>query len=185
MCCGSFVLVISASEPQAFEFFARVMECYRRMPLVATKEEPTKSQLLLENGGRLLALPNNEKTVRVYSSVNRLVIDEASRVPDTLYGAVSPMLAVSKGRKTLLSTPFGQRGFFYNEWMNGTNWRRMSVPWNKCPRIPASFIDSERRQHGDIWVRQEYECEFLSIQSSMFDVAAFATLIDPTLRPTY
>jgi hypothetical protein len=44
-----------------------------------------------------------------------LVIDEASRVDDTLYLAVRPLLAVSGGRLVALSTPFGKRGWFHDE----------------------------------------------------------------------
>lgn len=180
-CAGSFVLVVSASEAQAYEFFARTLKCYNRLRVVEPIEEPTKSQLLLSNGGRILALPNNEKTVRVYSNVGRIIIDEASRVPDTLYGAVSPMLAVAKGRKTLLSTPFGKRGFFYKAWTEGIGWRRKKIPWNLCPRISKSFIESELREHGQLWVEQEYECQFLDLVSGIFDVEAFAGLVDSSV----
>lgn len=175
-CCGSFVLVVSASEAQAFEFMERVLQCFDDLPLVNVTHQ-SMSELRLENGARVLALPNNERTVRVYSAVDRLVIDEASRVPDTLFGAVSPMLAVSGGRTTLLSTPFGKRGFFYKEWTEGTQ-RKMRVPWFKCPRIPEAFIEEERRKHGDIWVAQEYGCEFLDLVSGVFNVDAFADCVE-------
>ena len=45
-----------------------------------------------------------------------LILDEAARVPDELYAALRPMLAVGGGRLVLLSTPFGKRGFFWREW---------------------------------------------------------------------
>jgi hypothetical protein len=178
MCCGSFVLVVSASEPQAFEFARRVYEIYDRCPLVPMVGERSMSQMQLENGARMLALPNNERTVRAYSSVDLLVIDEASRVPDQLYGAVSPMLAVSKGRQILLSTPFGKRGFFHQEWSTGRGWSRACVPWRMCPRIPPEFVEAERTKHGELWVRQEYEAEFLDVVSGVFDAEAFAELIE-------
>ncbi len=58
-----------------------------------------ESQLKIElaNGSRILCLPGEEATIRGFSP-NLLVIDEASRVPDDLYRAVRPMLAVSQGR---------------------------------------------------------------------------------------
>jgi hypothetical protein len=45
-----------------------------------------------------------------------LIVDEASRVQDALYQGIRPMLAVSGGRIVLLSTPWGKRGFFFEEW---------------------------------------------------------------------
>lgn len=182
LCCGSFVLVVSRSQDQALEFHRRVMGLYYRLPLVEPTEDPTKSQLLLQNGARLLCLPNNEATVRCYSKVDLLVLDEAARVPDNLFGAVRPMLAVSGGRTVALSTPFGQRGWFHKEWTEGRHWQRKEIPWWSCPRIPKSFINDEREKHGELWVRQEYGCEFLSIEESYFNVEAFGELIDADLE---
>ena len=60
--------------------------------------------------------PGTEGTVRGFSRVALLVIDEAARVSDPLYYAVRPMLAVSGGKLVALSTPFGQKGHFWQEW---------------------------------------------------------------------
>lgn len=188
-CLGEFVLVLSPSDDQSKEFNDRVLKFHRDLNLVAPSAEPSKHELKLVSGGRTLALPNNERTVRSRSAVDLLVIDEASRVPDVLYGAVRPMLAVSGGRTVLLSTPFGKRGFFWKEW-NGEGmggWRRHRYTWQTCPRIDPAFIEDERRSHGDLWVKQEYECEFHSTSAGFFDVDAFRELIDPRLEvlPTW
>ena len=178
-CYGWFVLVVSPSDEQSKEFMARMLEYHGENQLVNLVGEPTKHELLLRGGGRVLARPNNERTIRVYSKVDLLIIDEAARVPDQLYGAVRPMLAVSGGRTILLSTPFGQRGFFHDEWVGEgqTDWRRHKVKWNQCDRIPKSWIEQERRSRGDIWVKQEYECEFLSTSGACpFDIEAMMNL---------
>jgi hypothetical protein len=70
-------------------------------------------RLELENHSRIISLPGQEQTVRGYAGVSLLIVDEAARVPDDLYFAVRPMLAVSNGRLIALSTPFGKRGWFY------------------------------------------------------------------------
>jgi hypothetical protein len=54
---------------------------------------------------------HNEATIRGFSGVAPLIVDEASRVSDELYQAIRPMLAASGGEILLLSTPFGKRGF--------------------------------------------------------------------------
>lgn len=183
-CMGGFVLVMSPSDEQSKEFIARVRKFSLELQLIECLEEPTKHELLLVGGGRVLGMPNNEATVRGRSAVSLLVVDEAARVPDNLFGAVAPMLAVSKGRTALLSTPFGQRGFFWREWIGegGINWRRHSYTWRECPRLSPEFIESEKRKHGELWVRQEYDCEFISVDSSYFDVEAFRGLVDPELK---
>ena len=56
-----------------------------------------------------MALPGDEETIRGHSGAALLVLDEASRIPDVLYKAVRPILAVSGGTRMALSTPFGAR----------------------------------------------------------------------------
>ena len=68
------------------------------------------------NGSRVIALPGKEATVRGYSGVDLLVIDEAARVADELYYSVRPMLTVSGGRLVALTTPWGKRGWFFETW---------------------------------------------------------------------
>lgn len=63
---------------------------------------------------RPLALVSSSPTSR-----RQLIVDEAARVPDELYHAVRPMLAVSGGQIVLLSTPFGSPGFFFDMWEDG------------------------------------------------------------------
>lgn len=165
MCCGSFVLVIAQALDQALEFHKRVMKLYSANPVVEFLERPTKTRLLLANGGELQCRPHNEGTVRSRSAVNLLVIDEASRVDDEMWSAVRPMLAVSRGRTCLLSTPHGKRGFFWNEWDRGKGWKRKQVSWRQCPRITPEFIEEEREKLVD--VEEEYECMFRDSDGTM------------------
>ena len=71
------------------------------------------------------------------------------------------MLAVSNGDLWLMSTPKGKRGFFSDMWHAGGEWERILVTGPECPRIPADFLEKERREGGEKYYRQEYLCEFL------------------------
>ena len=66
-----------------------------------------------------MGLPGTEGTVRGFSAVSMLLIDEAARVQDATYKSLRPMLAVGKGDLWLMSTPRGQRGFFYEYSVHG------------------------------------------------------------------
>src|SRR5262249_30741255 len=139
------VLLVSRSHRQSRELFRLMTGFFGRLrgPL---RRRQTQEGLVLANGGRIVCLPCKEETVRGYSHVNLIVLDEAARVPDDLYRAVRPMLAVSKGRLICLSTPYGPRGFFHDAWVNGRDdWRRIEVPAAKVPRIGAGFLEEERR----------------------------------------
>lgn len=178
-CLGGFVLVVGPSDQQALEFHERLMGHHKELQLCQPSAEPTKHELRLVSGGRVVAVPNNERTVRSKSAVDLLVVDEASRVPDSLYGATRAMLAVSGGQTVCLSTPFGRRGFFYDEWEKGEHWQRHEVPWLHCPRIPREFVEKERKSRGDAWVQQEFECRFLDVSgAAVFDVGAMEGLVE-------
>jgi hypothetical protein len=124
----------------------------------------------LPNGSRIVGLPGSEATVRGYSAVSLLLVDEAARVSDDLYLAVRPMLAVSEGGLWLMSTPFGKRGFFWEAWEHGGDeWERIRVPATECPRISRRFLEGERSALGERWYRQEYGCEFVEATDAVFD----------------
>src|SRR5437763_14721617 len=110
----------------------------------------------LAGGSRVLCLPGREATVRAFGGVRLIVLDEAARVADDLYRSVRPMLAVSQGRLVALSTPFGQRGWFYREWVGTGPWKRIHVTWKDCPRIDAELIAEDERALGPAWVQHEY-----------------------------
>src|SRR5215472_10520634 len=109
---GTRVLLLSRSPPQSTLLFGIVRDYFLRLgsPM---KARLTVHELHLANHSSVVCLPCREDTIRGYSNVSLLVIDEAARVPDDLYRAVRPMLAVSGGRMVCLSTPYGKRGFFY------------------------------------------------------------------------
>lgn len=183
----ALVLVLSPSGRQSGEFVRAVKTLYGALSRPREVSKPIKSvqdkadydssredwwaalpgrvqesalQLHLANGSRVIGLPASDGTIRGYSGVSLLVIDEAARVPDDLYRAVRPMLAASGGRLLALSTPFGKRGWFFDEWRGSGEWVRVKVRAEQCPRIPAAFLEAERKSLGPDWYAQEYECEF-------------------------
>src|SRR3954447_22929407 len=176
---GSRVLLLSRSHRQSTELFRILTDFHRRLgsPL---RERQTNEELLLSNFSRVVCLPCKEETVRGYSSVSLLVIDEAARVPDDLYRAVRPMLAVSGGRLVCLSTPYGKRGFFHDAWAHGgDDWRRIEVPAARIPRISPDFLAQERRALGESWYRQEYGCSFEALSGLVYPDFARCVVTGP------
>ena len=153
---GALVLVLSPSLRQSGELFRKVLGHFNALgrPVPVTGESALRVEFA--NGSRVVSLPGDEGTIRGFSGVTLLIIDEAARVMDDLYFAVRPMLAVSRGRLVALSTPFGQRGWFYDAWQSNEAWERVRVTANECPRITEEFLAGERRTLGERWYRQEY-----------------------------
>ena len=107
----SLILLLSRSLRQSAELGRKVFDAYRTAGRGAIPPEAeTKLALELSNGSRTLCLPGgDEAAIRGFSEVRALVLDEASRIPDSLYIAVRPMISVSGGSMMLLSSPFGRR----------------------------------------------------------------------------
>jgi len=183
---ASLVLVLSPSLRQSQELFRKVLDVYRSLDHPVPAFAETRLTLELDNGSRVISLPGKEATLRGFSGVSLLLVDEASRVPDELYQAVRPMLAVSGGRIVLLSTPFGQRGFFHHEWTEGgPAWQRVRVPATDVPRISTAWLAQERVQIPDLFFRSEYLCEFVSPVDSVFRHDDITAALDPTIVPLF
>jgi hypothetical protein len=178
----SLVLILAPSERQAKETFAKAAALYRRdIPADSYR----KLGMELANGSRIEALPGTEKTVRGYSGVDLLILDEAARVADELYFATRPMLAVSGGRLLMMSTPYGRRGIFYEEWTGDGSWERYEVPASECPRIPTSFLEEERRALPRRVYRTEYECSFEDVEDQVFSHADVQAAISEEVTPLF
>jgi hypothetical protein len=182
----SLILLLSPSLRQSGELFRdKFLPLYRRWTNACPARRETALELELANGSRIVSLPGTEQTIRGYSGVKLLVIDEASRVADALYCAVRPMVAVSHGRLVALSTPFGKRGWFHDEWHSTSSWERVRITAEECPRIPASFLAEERLALGPRWYRQEYECSFEETIDAVFSSEDIAAAFQHDGRPMF
>jgi Terminase large subunit, T4likevirus-type, N-terminal len=179
------VLILSPSTRQSGELFRKVLDLFNGLgrPMAVVAESALRVEFA--NRSRVLSLPSTEATVRCFSGVSLLVIDEAARVPDALYFAVRPMLAVSKGRMVALSTPFGKRGWFHDEWHSEGAWQRVKITASQCSRIEPSFLQEERRSLGERWYRQEYECSFEDVVDSVFAYSDIQAALSDDVKPLF
>ena len=182
---GSLVLILAPAERQAKETFGKVAQAYRRLGHSVAPDSYRKLGMRLANGSRIEALPGSEKTIRGFSGVDLLVLDEAARVEDGLYFAVRPMLAVSGGALIMLSTPAGRRGVFFEEWTEGVGWERYEVPAEECPRISEAFLEEERLSLPRRVFDQEYRCVFTETEDAVFSVEDVAGALDPAVTPLF
>lgn len=166
---GSLILLLSPSLRQSSELFRRVANFARQFRNMPSKLEDSKLYMTLENGSRIISLPAREATVRGYSAVNLLVVDEASQVDDSLYYSIRPMMAISGGSIILLSTPRGKRGFYFKTWKEGGDeWEKIQVKADECERISKEFLKEEYETLGRWWYAQEYCCEFVDAEGQLF-----------------
>jgi len=182
----SLVLLISPSLRQSNELFRKVSEHLGRLATPPHKLEDNRLSATFANNSRIVSLPSSEGTIRGYSGAALIIEDEASRVPDELYIAVRPMLAVSGGRLILMSTPFGKRGHFFKEYTEAEfGWEQIKITAIGCPRISKEFLQEERASLGEWWFRQEYMCEFVETVDQIFPYDQVMSVLTDEVKPLF
>src|SRR5262249_30997263 len=171
-CPGSLTLLISPAQRQSAELLRKVVELHGKIPGLPKPVAEAAHHLEFDPaiGGRVLSLPSSSATVRGFSRVGLRTLDEASRIPDPIIGAVKPMQAtISDGELIALSTPNGEIGWFFEQWTRGGDvWERTEVPASACGRIDPAFLEEERKTLGPMLYQQEYECRFVANDDQIF-----------------
>jgi hypothetical protein len=173
--------MISKSERQSGELYRKFLGYYDGLDDPPGMPEDKALSCTLSNGSRVVALPGVEDSIRCYSSVSLIIEDEAAYVHDALYQALRPMLAISHGE--IMSTPNGRQGHFYETFTcTDQSWFKLTVTADKCPRISEEFLQSERLNMPESKFRQEYFCEFISMDGSLFSSDLFKSLSNPEIQ---
>jgi hypothetical protein len=147
---------------------------YRRAKLWLQRDDTqfariTAHELELQNGATFSALPGDRPDISIRGdTVDDLIVDEASRIKDSLIVAATPATAtIQDATITYLSTPCGKVGAFWNAWNNEDWWEKITVTAYQCPRISHAFLEREKKRLGPLF-RQEYLCEFMDAPGGLF-----------------
>jgi len=182
----SLILLVSPSLRQSQELFRKVKEAYKNMEDRPGLLEDNRLSMVLANGSRIVSLPSDQSTVRGFSGVTMILEDEASQVKDEFYYAILPMLIINNGTFIAMTTPYGKRGHFFNEWTEGGgDWKRVEIPANKCPRISAEELERQRRSLGSMFFRQEFNCEFVETIDTVFGYDMVQEAFDDDVKPLF
>lgn len=178
-------LIYARALRQSAELFRKIMRSFHRIEeAMIPKDRESILRIEFDNGSRIIALPGLESTTRAYTA-DFIAVDEASRTPDSLFPAIRPMLAVTRGPFWLLSTPFGRSNYFARIWVEGSRetWHKVKIiaplldgvvlqdptPADGiCLRITKEFLEEERREMPERDFLQEYYCEFLEDEFGAF-----------------
>jgi hypothetical protein len=182
---GSLVVIVSPSERQSKRLLRSIRGLYYRLPEPVPARHVGILSLEFANGSEVFALPGSESTIRGFSAVNLLILDEAARIEDTLYEATRPMLAVSNGKLIALSTPFGRRGWYFDAWENGQGWHRELVTAHDCPRINPDWLQRERDRIGAWVFNQEYLCQFVANDDQLFSDELITAALSDAFEPFF
>jgi hypothetical protein len=166
---------------------------YNELPTKTTivlKKDFYKPQSPSNAGSVLYSLPAGKTGIylRTYA-LDFLDIDEAAYVPESVYTALKPMLAVSAktkglGWETLLSTPFGKGGFFYHS-HHSPDYRQFHISSEDCPRIGKDFLRKEKQRLTKAEYAQEWKGEFTDEWNQFFPtelIKKCMTIMDWSLK---
>ena len=164
-------MVIAASQRQSSLLFEKIRGKLDVMEIKGKKiyaEKPTLTKIILKNGSKIYSLPAGRTGYFIRGlTIDLLIADEAAYIPETVWTAVTPMMAVSKGKTILISTPFGKGGYYYNSFTD-QDFKRFHVSSEDCKRIPKTFLRKERDRMTKAEYRQEYQGEFTDEWNQFF-----------------
>jgi hypothetical protein len=178
------VLLFAPAGRQSDELLHGLHTMYERLTGLGVPEPRGSDKVSIldfANGSRIIPLPNNPDAIRGFTPT-LIIIDEASRVPDDLYRALTPMLALERtnpARLIALTTPAGKRGWFWKEWFGKNPWQRVQVTADQCGRISRAFLEEEKQSHSAEYVQQEYFCSFENQEGLVYPGLSRA-VIDPS-----
>lgn len=166
-------LIIAASQRQSSLLFEKVRANFDQLEESEYAEIPTLTKIVLKNGSRIYSLPAGRTGYFIRGfTIDMLICDEAAYIPEEVWKAVIPMIAVSKktrgmGLIILLSTPFGKGGYYYHSFTD-KDFQQFHVSSEDCVRIPKSFLLKEQKRLTKAEYRQEYQGEFTDEWNQFF-----------------
>ena len=173
---GTTTMIIAASQRQSSLLFEKVranLDILEESEGNIYKEIPTLTRILLKNGSKIYSLPAGRTGYFIRGfTIDLLIADEAAYIPETVWNAVIPMIAVSRklrnmGFIMLLSTPFGKGGYFYKSFSD-PDFKSFHVSSEDCRRIPKDFLKKEKERMTKAEYRQEYLGEFTDEWNQFF-----------------
>lgn len=136
-------------------------------------EEKTKrDRLMFKDGTEIRAMPSNTSTVRGLT-VKYVFMDEAALFNDVeqkeILNSVRPLIATTKGRITMVSTPKGRRGIFYSAVTADPTWHKIPMPWtvSRNKLLMDDFIEKEMKSVV-LDFQQEYNCAFSTPENAVY-----------------
>jgi len=197
----SLILLISYSQRQSLELFRKVKwllemlgratltwggETYRSIRLASE----SKTQIELSSGSRIISLPNNPDAIRGFRA-DHVYVDEAGmfRNDFEIKSAIVPSIVGRTGRLSLVSTPKGRRGWFYEAWSGGV-FSRHTAHYAEAAHISSAELQGLRATLTELEWRQEMEHEFLDEANAVFPYETILQCLydeadRPPTNPTY
>ena len=110
-------------------------------------------------------------------SPNILIIEEAAFLPDQLYyDVLKPMLACTRGRTLIITSPNNTAGWAYEIYNSGAM-RIIEIKAENCPRINPKWLDAQKKSMPKAAYLREFCCKWIALGAGVFDPDAIEKAI--------
>lgn len=171
------ILIIAPTQRQAALMFSKIHDFteYNEFVKAHTKRS-TLNDIEFDSGSRIHCLPAGREGTSIRGfSATMIIFDEAAFIPDATFMALRPSMAVRGEQVVLSGTPFGRRGYFWNQYKNNSmkrpalqDWDMFKVPSRESPFIEEAFLRQQKEEMTADVYAQEYEAEFTADNDSFF-----------------
>ena len=179
---GRVMIIAGTREKTTKKVMGRLRQLFK--PISGTLEGSSNDLLIkLKNGSEIEGLPSNSEAIRGDTKIKAILVDEAAHfglVDDSVVlDAIEPIVMTNKSDLFLVSTPRGQRGFFYDISISENDYRKLHYDFNNAIGwIYTKEEMDEELKRTDIDVDQEYRCQFTSARNSIFGVITDGSVDD-------
>lgn len=192
-CVGYNMMLTSSGGVLAIENLLRLQRMFESPALSGLVAEKKATRMSLKNGTRYLVAPATPSAMRSWERIKFIFADEAAhigRLDDSEYvGAMTGRLANTDGYLRVVSTPKGQRGYFWRLWELAEN-HRIEMKYKRLPFdvgigtfFTQEFIDKERGRLGKSLFEQEYECQFNLSSNAAIEAELVDNSQDDSIEP--
>ena len=171
---GRIMVIAGTREKTTKKVMDRLKLLFQNMPELLV---PNTSSMNLEmtNGTQFEGFPSNSDAIRGDTKIRAIVVDEAAHFNLTddsvVMNAIEPIVLTNKSDLYLVSTPRGQRGFFYDIGIGENDFKKLQYDYTCAIGWIYSKEDMEQElTRTDLDVDQEYRCQYTSSRSSIFGV---------------
>lgn len=172
------VMVVAPNFSLSSIIWDYVTDLIKQMDIEVDKFNQKDKVVKLINGSIFRLLSANNRDSLVGRAANLMIIDEAAIIPDDEYFTrdLRPALSTFPDSRCLwISTPRGKGNYLYGYYMRGQNkeenpdWGSAVYTWRSNPMLSEKDVAEARRTMTRALYLQEYECEWTTTESQIYD----------------
>lgn len=187
------ILIISIKQTVAMAMLRKIKAMYYSLPdfMKLLPESGsydmigTNLRISFSNGSQITVSAATEDAGRS-EALTCLIMDEVAfqKAATMIWGAAQPTLSTG-GQCIQLSTAYGVGNFFHNQYTNALQGLNNFVPirlhWQMHPERDQAWYEQQSRDLGSLRLAQEIDCDFLSSQYNVFDLAKIKAIEEKLL----